>query len=182
REVAVWGRLNHPNILPFLGTCTLRDKSYVVSPWMENGHALEFVEKHPEANCLKLVTQVAAGLEYLHTFQPVVIHGDIKGSNVFISKSGNACIADFGLSELQDEGRAGQNYSTPWLVAGHPRWQAPEILQAQTNEEARRTTTTDVLAFGRVMLELFTRKAPFDGIDDVAVMWKVRANEHPQRP
>jgi len=149
---------------------------------MENGHALDFVQKHPEADCHKLLVQVAEGLEYLHTFETPVIHGDLRGPNILISKSGDACIADFGLSELRAEGY-NPNYSTPWFTAGHPRWQAPEIILAETNEEARRTTATDIFAFGRVMLELFTRKVPFFYIrHDAAVTRRVQSGQLPDRP
>ncbi|KDQ18464.1 hypothetical protein BOTBODRAFT_73007, partial [Botryobasidium botryosum FD-172 SS1] len=163
REAKVWSHLSHPNVLPFLGLCTLDSVPYLISPWMENGHALNFVQKQPNVDRLRLVSlaQVADGLEYLHSFKPQpVVHGDLRGPNILISTSGNACIADFGLSELKTDTYE-TNYSTPFIVAGNPRWQAPEIIRAETTEEARRKTTTDIFAFGRVMLEFFTGKVPF---------------------
>ncbi|KDQ14108.1 hypothetical protein BOTBODRAFT_110477 [Botryobasidium botryosum FD-172 SS1] len=182
REAKVWSHLSHPNVLPFLGLCELDSTSFLVSPWMENGDALEFVQKRPDADCLQLVSAVAKGLEYLHTFEPPVIHGDLRGPNILISEFGNAYIADFGLSELNIEGY-NPNYSTPWLIAGHPRWQAPETINANTKEEARRTLATDIFAFGRVMLELFTKKVPLSSIDaDFAVMIMVMKGEFPERP
>ncbi|KDQ07873.1 hypothetical protein BOTBODRAFT_94459, partial [Botryobasidium botryosum FD-172 SS1] len=182
REAKVWSHLNHPNILPFLGLCELDSMSFLVSPWMENGHAFEFVQKHPEADCLQLLAQVAKGLEYLHAFNPPVIHGDLRGPNILISEFGNAYIADFGLSELNLEGYD-PRYSTPWLIAGHPRWQAPETIKATTKEEARRNVATDIFAFGRVMLELFTKAVPFSYIlVDFQVMLLVMQGNIPKRP
>ncbi|KDQ07843.1 hypothetical protein BOTBODRAFT_38411 [Botryobasidium botryosum FD-172 SS1] len=181
REMRVWSRLHHPNVLPFLGWHQSRSVTYLVSPWMENGQVLEFLQSYPEADSLRLLVQVASGLEYLHTFQPPVIHGDLRGPNILISQLGNACIADFGLSELKAEGY--ENYSTPWFSAGHPRWQAPELIRAETNEEARRTVASDVFSFGRVMLEVFTTKPPFFYIDhNLAVAKRVEAGEFPNRP
>ncbi|KDQ07852.1 hypothetical protein BOTBODRAFT_38414 [Botryobasidium botryosum FD-172 SS1] len=181
REARVWSRLSHPNVLPFLGLCTLASISYLVSPWMENGHALEFVQRHPDANCLRLLLQVANGLEYLHGFEPAVIHGDLRGPNILISELGEAHIADFGLSEFKVE-ESSPKYSTPWLVAGHPRWQAPEIINAKP-KEARRNMKTDVFAFGRVMLELLTQAVPFSSIPlDFKVMLEVMKGSFPSRP
>ncbi|KDQ07884.1 hypothetical protein BOTBODRAFT_590924 [Botryobasidium botryosum FD-172 SS1] len=177
----VWSQLHHPNVLPFLGSHQSRSLTYLVSPWMENGHVLEFVQKHPEADSLELLVQVANGLEYLHTFQPQVIHGDLRGPNILISQFGNVCIADFGLSELKTE--SSDSYSTPWVFAGHPRWQSPEIMMAYTKEEARRTAASDVFAFGRVMLELFTIKLPFFYLSqDHGVIRRVEVGEFPDRP
>ncbi|KDQ07891.1 hypothetical protein BOTBODRAFT_139568, partial [Botryobasidium botryosum FD-172 SS1] len=176
----VWRRLRHPNVLPFLGWHQRGSTTYLVSLWMENGHVSDFVQKHPEADSLQLLVQVASGLEYLHTREPPVIHGDLRGPNILISQSGDVCIADFGLSELKAEGH--EHYSTPWFSAGHPRWQAPELIRAETNEEARRTVASDVFAFGRVMLEIFTMKAPFFYIHNLGIAWRVAAGELPNRP
>ncbi|KDQ07888.1 hypothetical protein BOTBODRAFT_591041 [Botryobasidium botryosum FD-172 SS1] len=85
REMRVWSQLHHPNVLPFLGLHQSRSVAYLVSPWMENGHVLEFVQKHPEADSFQLLVQVANGLEYLHTFEPPVIHGDLRGTLDFQS-------------------------------------------------------------------------------------------------
>ena len=55
REVIVWKRLSHPNILELIGV-TMGDGEYtMVSPWMENGNIVEFLRENPEANPLKLV-------------------------------------------------------------------------------------------------------------------------------
>jgi len=177
REMKVWSRLHHPNILPFIGCCTLEGISYMISPWMENGDALDFVRKGPYSCSLELLLQVANGLQYLHEFDPPVIHGDLKSANIFISEQGKAHIADFGLSELMIEGADDEN-SSAWHNGGNPRWQAPEILK----EGARRTKETDVFAFGRVMLEFLTGKAPFPGLSTPQAMIKVINNEHPERP
>ncbi|KDQ09404.1 hypothetical protein BOTBODRAFT_178967 [Botryobasidium botryosum FD-172 SS1] len=161
REMNVWSKLRHPNVLPFIGWCTLKSTSYMVSPWMENGDALAYVKQKPQADRLKLLAQIAEGLYYLHTRpKNPVIHGDIKAANVLISSSGVACIADFGLSELIEDEKA-PRYSTEWYCAGNPRWQAPELLSAESKEEARRTKETDCFAYGRVMLEIFTGQVPF---------------------
>ncbi|KDQ07369.1 hypothetical protein BOTBODRAFT_649417 [Botryobasidium botryosum FD-172 SS1] len=183
REAKVWSQLSHPNVLPFLGLCTLESVPYLVSPWMENGHALDFVQKKPDADRLRLLAQVADGLEYLHNFKPKpVVHGDLRGPNILISLSGNACLADFGLSELKTDIYE-TNYSTPFITAGHPRWQAPEVIRAENKEEAWRNTSTDVFAFGRVMLELFTGKVPFSYLaHDATVIIKISNNEFPRRP
>ncbi|KDQ16379.1 hypothetical protein BOTBODRAFT_92589, partial [Botryobasidium botryosum FD-172 SS1] len=183
REVKVWSRLKHHHVLPFLGVCTVGSVPYLISPWMENGHVLEYLKNHPNVDRRRLLAQVAGGLEYLHKFKPEqVIHGDLRGPNILISKSGNACIADFGLSELKSDAYD-PNYSTPFILAGHPRWQAPEILKAETKEAARRNATTDVFAFGRVMLELFTGKVPFSHIShDIMASVRAMGGEFPPRP
>jgi len=143
---------------------------------------LNTCKKNPQVDCLKLVLQIAEGIQYLHTFTPVVVHGDLKGANIFIPTSGEAKIADFGLSEMIIED-SGKNYSTSWFAAGTRRWQAPELVNANTPEEARRTTASDIFAFGRLLLEVFTLREPFpDTTNEVELAQRVAAGELPKRP
>jgi len=43
REVKVWKGLNHQHVLRFIGIHVCESGMYLVSPWMENGHALDYV-------------------------------------------------------------------------------------------------------------------------------------------
>ncbi|KDQ16246.1 hypothetical protein BOTBODRAFT_107433, partial [Botryobasidium botryosum FD-172 SS1] len=182
REVKVWKDLRHRNVLQFIGLCAMDSTVYMLSPWMENGNAIEYLQKNPDVDCVKLALQVAEGIQYLHTFTPVVVHGDLKGANIFVSTSGEAKIADFGLSEMIIED-SGKNYSTSWFAAGTRRWQAPELVNADTPEEARRTTASDIFAFGRVLVEVFTLREPFpDTTNEVELAQRVAAGELPKRP
>ena len=49
----MWKRLNHPNIVPFIGVTT--DPLQVVSEWMPNGTLMEFIKENPGANLIGLV-------------------------------------------------------------------------------------------------------------------------------
>ena len=101
----MWKRLNHPNVLPNLGAGPDIAELCVVSPWMSEGHLLQYLRKYPGADRVMIVrvhvvffhvTQhaefnthkmsgVAEGLSYLH-FNDVV-HGDLKGVS-YISYKG----------------------------------------------------------------------------------------------
>lgn len=50
RELEVWSKLDHPNILKFLGTKFLDRTCWLISPWCKFGHALAFLEEHPNAD------------------------------------------------------------------------------------------------------------------------------------
>ena len=54
KEVVVWKRLTHPNILPLLGITTAPFQ--LISSWVSGGNLLQYVQKHPEADQLKLVS------------------------------------------------------------------------------------------------------------------------------
>lgn len=109
REAVIWRQLFHPNVLPFYGIYNLNDdplRVCLISPWMENGNIVDFLKRVPDANRTWLVRatvrvyvqgdinyvdqvrEIAQGLEYLHTMEPVVVHGDLKGvRHLYISPS-----------------------------------------------------------------------------------------------
>jgi len=180
REVNVWKNLNHPRILPFIGLHTRDDVTYMVSPRMSDDNSRTYAEKHPDAKCLKILLQAAEGLEYLHNRS--VVHGDICGNNILISASGDACIADFGLSVIMEEFPA-NSYSSSWHNGGHIRWKAPELLHSLPVGYPPRTAASDAFSFGRVIIELTTAQKPFSEIkNDWEVGSIVRDGRIPQRP
>ncbi|KDQ17887.1 hypothetical protein BOTBODRAFT_29190 [Botryobasidium botryosum FD-172 SS1] len=157
-----------------------------MSPLMQNGAADDFVRKNPDVNRVRLLVQIAQGLEYMHTRNPPVIHGDLKANNILISDDGSACLSDFGHSRTHVEpgseltvAAGGQRAPPPVTMAYHAnfRWGAPEVLLDGT----RRTPASDIFSLGRLKVELLTGKIPFPHLTDYKVMPKVEADQY-ERP
>ena len=57
REVLIWKRLSHPNVLPLLGVSVSKSPQHfrIISEWMPNGNVMEYIKSNPEANRLRLV-------------------------------------------------------------------------------------------------------------------------------
>ncbi|KAG6827026.1 hypothetical protein H0H92_013508 [Tricholoma furcatifolium] len=137
REVAAWGQVSHPNLLPFYGIGNHDNQICLVSPWARKGTILEFLEAEEgrqsltlDATRLRLCSDVVSGLKYLHEHD--IIHGDLKGTNILIDKSHRAYLADFGLASVVYEDLVlTQKYSS--LGGGTPGYRAPEILMSTNN-------------------------------------------------
>ncbi|KAG6849479.1 hypothetical protein H0H93_008060 [Arthromyces matolae] len=183
REAVVWGQLSHPNILPFYGIHRLSDprrRLCLVSPWMFNGNVHDFLKDKPLLNRTPLVVDVASGIEYLHANG--VVHGDLKSLNILVTSIGRACLTDFGLSYVTDaSGLRGQALSSNHAEGGTTGFEAPELVDPD-NEYSRRTTASDVYAFGMVCYEMFTGKRPFSNVKPVAVITRIMQGKHPVRP
>lgn len=88
----------------------------------------------------------ARGIAYLHSQGPTSSHGNIKSSNILLTKSFEPRVSDFGLAYLA------LPTSTPNRVSGY---RAPEVTDAR-----KVSLKADVYSFGVMLLELLTGKAP----------------------
>ncbi|CAE7082735.1 unnamed protein product [Rhizoctonia solani] len=155
REIAAWSKLDHPNILEFLGLAVFQGQLVMVSPWMQCGDVVEYAKQRGVNRC-SLCLQLSSAVAYMHGMH--VVHGDIKGVNTLVSEDGIVKLTDFGLTIVQDPD---VYISITEKGGGTERWMAPELLLEDT---AVRSEKADVYALGMTFLEIFTGLAPFSYI------------------
>ncbi|GJN28963.1 hypothetical protein PR202_gb17143 [Eleusine coracana subsp. coracana] len=124
-EIASIGRIRHRNLVQLLGYCRRKDELFLVYAYMPNGSLDKYL--YDSDLCkgtltwsqrFHFVKGVASGLLYLHEgWEKVVIHRDIKASNVLLDKDMNGQLGDFGLARLYDYGTDTQSthvVGVPW--------------------------------------------------------------------
>lgn len=152
----------HPSILKFIGEANLDSRPAIISPYMGNGHLLQYFKVHRGVDKKKLILQVAGAIHYLHTEQRLV-HGDIKCANVLVSDSGDALLSDVGLSTFIEKPQSSMTTGTVLRGLCTLRYAAPEILQDTADDGLRlrsKTCQSDVYAFGMLILEAVTERVP----------------------
>ncbi len=69
----------------------------IVMEYFEYGSLKEFEAKYMQCNCwerkVKMVQDIALGMNYLHTLNPPIIHRDLKLENVFVSSGFDAKVS-----------------------------------------------------------------------------------------
>ncbi|KAM3197111.1 hypothetical protein ACQJBY_072655 [Aegilops geniculata] len=157
-EVVSIGRLRHRNLVPLLGYCRRKGELLLVYDYMANGSLNQYLyceDGKPSLNWeerLHIIKGVAFGLFYLHEkWEKIVIHRDVKPSNVLLDSEMNARLGDFGLSRLYDHGTDPQ---TTHMV-GTMGYLAPEFVRT-----GKASALTDVFAFGIFLLEVTSGQRP----------------------
>jgi hypothetical protein len=158
-EVVSMGRLRHKNVVQLLGYCRRKGELLLVYDHMPNGSLDKYLHGPPGNNRsldwsrrFHVIKGVAAGLLYLHEdWEQVVIHRDIKASNVLLDGEMNGRLGDFGLARLYDHGTDPQTTH----VVGTMGYIAPELARM-----GKASTLTDVFAFGVFLLEVTCGRRP----------------------
>ncbi|KAG1341828.1 L-type lectin-domain containing receptor kinase IV.2 [Cocos nucifera] len=158
-EMASIGQLRHRNLVQHLGYCRRKDELLLVYDYMPNGSLDKFLFEQPKSMLnwsqrFRIIKGVASGLLYLHEdCEKVVIHRDIKASNVLLDSEFNGRLGDFGLARLYDHGTDPKTTH----VVGTMGYIAPEVSRT-----SKATTRSDVFAFGAFVLEVACGRRPIE--------------------
>ncbi|OQS02799.1 kinase, partial [Thraustotheca clavata] len=164
-EIKMFSTLQHDNIVSFVGVSwtTLNDLA-LITEFLDNGDLRDLLVKDHDTHILSWTTtsntypvtklniavNVIDAITYLHSFEPKLLHRDLKSRNILLTSGYVAKLTDFGISRaMVDE--------TMTSEAGTTAWTAPEVLvnHGRYNEKA------DVYSFGVVLSELDTWKVPY---------------------
>jgi len=161
QEIDMLSKLRHPNLVLFLGIvqdhvssqlaivtelmpCSLYDILEVKKVVIE----LPFL--------LDIALDVVNGLDYLHRFDPPIVHRDISSKNILIHGN-RAKIADLGQAKLFQQSVMSRQTGMPGAMA----YSAPEVLTG------RYSTKIDIFSFGILFCQLCTGDYPrIDRRDD----------------
>ncbi|KAF9615262.1 hypothetical protein IFM89_022589 [Coptis chinensis] len=158
-EIATIGKLQHRNIVRLLGYCRRKGELLLVYDFMPNGSLDKFLFDQSKpilkwTKRYKIIKDISLALFYLHQqWLQVVIHRDVKASNILLDGEMNAKLGDFGLAKLCAHGADPQT-SRP---AGTLGYIAPELART-----GKASTHTDVFAFGAFLLEMACGRRPVE--------------------
>ncbi|XP_057532748.1 probable inactive receptor kinase At1g48480 [Amaranthus tricolor] len=153
-KIEAVGAMENEYLVPLRAYYYSQDEKLLVYDYMPMGSLSAFLHGNKGASKTPLNWEmrssialgVARGITYLHSRGSNFCHGNIKSSNVLLTKTYEPRVSDFGLAQLVGPS------TTPTRVNGY---RAPEVT-----EPRKVSQKADVYSFGVLLLELLTGKAP----------------------
>nr|CAD1828051.1 unnamed protein product [Ananas comosus var. bracteatus] len=177
QEVAVWYKLDHPNVTKFvgasMGTTDLKipPKSStsgsetilpakaccVVVEYLPGGTLKQYLIKNyrrklPYKIVIQLALDLSRGLSYLHSKK--IVHRDVKTENMLLDAHRNLKIADFGVARVEAPNPKDMTGETGTLG-----YMAPEVLDGKPYNRK-----CDVYSFGICLWEIYCCDMPYPNL------------------
>ncbi|KAJ4952308.1 hypothetical protein NE237_029140 [Protea cynaroides] len=179
-EVELLAKIEHRNLVRLLGCVDRGNERIIITEYVPNGTLREHLDgrrgKILDFNQrLEISIDVAHALTYLHVYaEKQIIHRDVKSSNILLTDSYRAKVADFGFARLGPMDMDQTHISTK--VKGTAGYLDPDYLMTY-----QLTPKSDVFSFGILLLEILTGRRPMEfkgpGHERVTIRWAFKKYE-----
>ncbi|KAI8023902.1 Calmodulin-binding receptor-like cytoplasmic kinase 3 [Camellia lanceoleosa] len=160
-EVELLAKIDHRNLVKLLGYLDSGNDRLIIIEYVPNGTLREHLDgmrgKILDFNQrLEISIDVAHALTYLHLYaEKQIIHRDVKSSNILLTESMRAKVADFGFARFGTMDTEKTHISTK--VKGTVGYLDPEYMRTY-----QLTPKSDVYSFGILLLEILTGRRPLE--------------------
>lgn len=172
REQKILASLDHPNITRLLDAGFIETgRPYLVMEYVEGVHFDSYCDERDLSieDRLRLFIHVCDAVGYAH--RSLIVHLDLKPSNILVTADGTVKLLDFGTSKLM-----GPDSLSTSTVMATPAYASPEQLR---NDAL--TTACDVYSLGVVLFELLSGGRPGGRASVAAMMERALAEREPER-
>eukprot|EP00268_Persea_americana_P022699 TRINITY_DN2253_c0_g2_i1.p1 TRINITY_DN2253_c0_g2~~TRINITY_DN2253_c0_g2_i1.p1 ORF type:complete len:532 (-),score=98.10 TRINITY_DN2253_c0_g2_i1:156-1751(-) len=160
-EVDLLAKIDHRNLVKLLGYLDKGDERIIITEYVPNGTLREHLDgQHGRVldfnQRLEISIDITHALTYLHLYtERPIIHRDVKSSNILLTESLRAKVADFGFARLGPMEVDQTHISTK--VKGTAGYLDPEYLKTY-----QLTPKSDVYSFGILLVEILTARRPVE--------------------
>jgi tetratricopeptide (TPR) repeat protein len=149
--------LNHPNIARLFDAGATPDgRPFLVMEYVDGTPIDEYCDakRLSVKERLRLFRTVCDAVHAAH--QSLIIHRDIKPTNILVTKDGTPKLLDFGIAKVLQPGTGPQRTTVEQDRRLTPEYASPEQILGESV-----TTSSDVYALGIVLYELLTGRRPY---------------------
>lgn len=184
-EVLHKARFNY--IIQIFGICNEPEFFCIVTEFMSNGsldmllHEKDMYRVLAWPLRLRILYEIALGVNYLHNMNPPLLHHDLKTQNILLDGEYHVKIADFGLSKWRHLSVSKCSGSKPSEMGGTVIYMPPEKYEpSATNKNRRADVKHDMYSYAIIMWEVLSRKIPFEEMNNpMQIMFSVIRGNRP---
>ena len=185
-EARAASSLNHPGICTVYELNESSESPFIVMELLE-GDSLEKLYRDrpmPYPRVVELGAQLADALDAAH--RKGILHRDIKPANIFLTKSGQAKLLDFGLASSMNQSMAPPRPPALRPPCLRPPLRGLWLAQSLTCPPSRREAEpldarSDLYSLGVVLYEMATGQHPYSGTTPAVIFDKI-LNQQPPAP
>jgi eukaryotic-like serine/threonine-protein kinase len=166
REIRLAAQLQHPNIVPVIGTGDADGLPYYMMPFVTGESLRDRLRRErqlPIHQAVQIACEVAQALDYAHGHD--IVHRDIKPENVLLHE-GHAVVADFGICRAITHSSDADPITLAGMAIGTPQYMSPEQAAGEREIDGR----SDIYSLGCVLYEMLVGEPPFTGRTAQAVI------------
>ncbi|MFV2073922.1 MAG: tetratricopeptide repeat protein, partial [Thermoanaerobaculales bacterium] len=157
-ERQILARINHPNIARLLdGGVTDEGRPYFAMEHVEGVPLDEYCDEHRLSvrKRLELFRTVCAAVQHAH--RNLVVHRDLKPTNILVTEDGTVKLLDFGIAKVLDPKEFPEEVARtrPGFRLLTPEYASPEQLRGEPV-----TTASDVYQLGLLLYRLLAGRLP----------------------
>jgi len=176
QERQILAALDHPNIARLLdGGATSDGRPYIVMELVTGQPITEYSTAHrlTVEEKLRLFQTVCSAVQHAH--QNLVVHRDLKASNILVTAEGVPKLLDFGIAKLV----APDSQRTAAIF----RLMTPECASPEQVRGEPLNTLSDIYSLGVLLYELLTEAKPHQfTTGDSAEIQRVICDQEPKKP
>ena len=163
-------RLSHPGIVTVYDVGIQDGNLFVVSAFLDGQDLSRWLRENRPTwiESTRIAAALAEALAHAHS--RLIVHRDVKPSNIILNAQRDPVLVDFGLA--LDETQSGA--SELGIMSGTPSYMSPEQAAGLAHRIDGRT---DIYGLGVVLYEMLTGHLPFRGHDLKEIVRQLREDE-----
>lgn len=153
REIQNLKLFSHPHIIKLYQVISTPTDIFMVMEYVAGGELFDYIVKKGrlrEEEARRFFQQIISGVAYCH--RHMVVHRDLKPENLLLDTHNNVKIADFGLSNMMQDGEFLRT------SCGSPNYAAPEVISGKLYAGPE----VDIWSCGVILYALLVGSLPFD--------------------
>lgn len=182
REATIIAQISHQGLVQFYGVAIDRQPYLLITEFCAGGTCYNLLHIDQDIDLevnqqLKMCCDIACAMDYLHKFQPQIIHRDLKSLNLLLVEPVTSTddvpyvkVADFGLGKMKDHL---EDWGHMTKEVGTAAWRAPETSTGTYTEKA------DIYSFAMCVFEIICEEIPFHEMDSSEVTKAVYKGARP---